>query len=95
MKKFLCVALFGVLSCLGAVTVDPANAVIVVDKKADGTVKFAGVELQRHLQMITGTKIPVVNEAPKGKYSFLMGTPAGVSCSVMRMERLRPPSRAI
>ena len=78
MKKFLTLALLGMLASFSAVTVDPANAVIVVDKKADGTVQFAGMELQRHLKMITGKEIPVVTRAQKGKYSFLMGTPAGV-----------------
>ena len=63
---------------LDAVTVDPGKAVIVIDKKADGTVQFAGLELQRHLQMMTGKKIPIVSKAVKGKYQFLMGKPAGV-----------------
>ena len=63
---------------LNAVTVDPGKAEIVVDSKADGTVQFAALELQRHLQMATGKKIPLVSKETKGKYQFLMGTPAGV-----------------
>ena len=63
---------------LNALTVDPGKAEIVVDSKADGTVQFAALELQRHLQMATGKKIPLVSKGTKGKYQFLMGTPAGV-----------------
>ncbi len=70
--------LLGAVFSLFAVTVDPGKAVIVIDKKADGTVQFAGLELQRHLQMMTGKKIPIVSKAVKGKYQFLMGKPAGV-----------------
>lgn len=75
-------ATFAVLTALilnlAAVTVDPAKAVIVVQKDADGVILFAGRELQKYLRLITGKKIPIVNEAPKGKYPFIFGTPAGV-----------------
>ena len=71
--------LWGVLCCsLGAVTVDPGKAEIVVDKKAAPIVRFAAQELQKNFQLITGKKMPIVNKANSGKYQFLMGTPAGV-----------------
>jgi len=63
---------------LAAVTVDPGKAVIVVKKDADGVIQFAGKELQKYLHLITGKKIPIVNELKKGKYPFIFGTPAGV-----------------
>jgi hypothetical protein len=61
-----------------AVTVDPAKAVIVVDKNADGVVQFAALELQKYLHWITGTKIAVANQPVAGKYPLIFGTPAGV-----------------
>ena len=80
MKKMI----FGVLALFfavsaAAVEVDPARAVIVVDKKADGVVKFAALELQKYLHMITGTKIAILNKPAAGKYQFLFGTPKGVA----------------
>ena len=80
MKKMI----FGVLALfftvsVSAVEVDPARAVIVVDKQADGVVQFAAQELQKYLQMITGTKIAIVNRPAEGKYPFIFGTPKGVS----------------
>ena len=64
---------------VSAVEVDPNRAVIVVNKQADGVVKFAAQEFQKYLQMITGTKIAIVNKPAAGKYPFLFGTPKGVS----------------
>ena len=57
-----------------AVTVDPAKAVIVVDKNADGVVQFAALELQKYLHWITGKKIAVANQPVAGKYPFIFGT---------------------
>ncbi len=39
--------LFAAVFGAAAVEVDPAKAVIVVDKKADGVVQFAALELQK------------------------------------------------
>ena len=44
---------------LAAVTVDPAKAVIVVKKDADGVIQFAGKELQKYLHLITGKRSPL------------------------------------
>ena len=54
---------------LNAVTVDPGKAEIVVDSKADGTVQFAALELQRHLQMATGKRSPSSAKKPKENIS--------------------------
>ena len=79
MKSYAMLAVLTALVLnLAAVTVDPAKAVIVVPKDADGVVLFAGRELQKYLHLITGKKLSIVNEAPKGKYPFIFGTPAGV-----------------
>ena len=80
MKKMIfgLLALFFALN-VPAVEVDPAHAVIVVDKQADGTVQFAALELQKYLLMITGTKIAIVHKPEAGKYPFIFGTPKGVS----------------
>ena len=64
---------------VSAVEVDPNRAVIVVDSKADGVVKFAAQELQKYLHLITGTKIVISDRPAEGKYPFLFGTPEGVS----------------
>jgi len=63
--------------CCAAVKVDPEKAVIVVARDADGVVRFAGLELQKYLHMITGKKIPLADKAITGKYPFFMGKPAG------------------
>ncbi len=46
--------LFVSVFAAAAVEVDPEQAVIVVAKNADGTVRFAASELQKYLHMITG-----------------------------------------
>ena len=71
--------LFAAVFGAAAVEVDPGKAVIVVDKHADGTVRFAGLELQKYLFMVTGTKIAIADRPAAGKYPFFMGTPAGVT----------------
>ena len=80
MKKRTAVFLLlaAVVLPLSAVTVDPAKAVIVVKKNADGTVHFAARELQRNLLLVTKKKIPIVNAPVKGKYPFIMGKDANV-----------------
>lgn len=40
------------------------RAVIVVDEKAPDSVRFAGTELQNHLEKATGVKLPIVREPP-------------------------------
>ena len=80
MKKTVFGALvLSLMMNISAVTVNPDQAVIVVDKQADGVVRFAAQELQKYLQMITGTKIAIADKPVPGKYPFLFGTPAGVS----------------
>ena len=80
MKKTIIwtLALFFSVS-ISALEVDPNRALIVVDRKADGVVKFAAQELQKYLHMITGTKIAIADQPAAGKYPFLFGTPEGVS----------------
>ena len=81
MKKIavLTVLASAALLCAGAVKVDPEKAVIVVERNADGEVRFAGLELQKYLRMITGKKIPLVDRAVPGKYPFIFGKPRGVT----------------
>ena len=87
MKKLFIIALLSALvPVLSAVTVDPAKAVIVVEKEADGVVQFAAQELQKYLHWITGKKIPVVNKQVPGKYPFIFGTPANL---VLKPEEAR------
>ena len=77
MKLSAVIMIFAAMALsLGAVTVDPANAVIVVAKNADGTVQFAAKELQKYVERITGKKMAIVDKAAAGKYHFIMGTPA-------------------
>ena len=79
MKKIIFVFLSAFLAVtVPAVEVDPAKAVIVVDKNADGVVQFAALELQKYLHWITGTKIAIADKPAAGKYPFIFGTPDGV-----------------
>ena len=80
MRGFLAAALlFSSALTLPAVTVDPARAVIVVDKMADGMVRFAAEELRKYLKMITGAEIPVADKPVAGKYPFFFGKPVGAA----------------
>ena len=78
MKKAFILALSSCALLLSAaqVTVDPAKAVIVVPPSATPTVRFAAMELQDHLQMVTDKKIPIVPKEVPGKYTFLFSKPA-------------------
>ena len=80
MKKTIFGALLlSLMMNISAVTVNPDQAVNVVEKNADGVVRFAGLELQKYLQMITGKKIAIADKPVPGKYPFLFGAPAGVT----------------
>ena len=77
-KTCLFVLLFcGILTGVHAFQVDPAKAQIVVPADAEGIVKFSAQELQRHLAMMTGKKIPIVPKAEPEKYTFRFERPAG------------------
>ena len=59
MKKILLLTVLLAGACFlhgAAVKVDPAKAVIVVDPKGDSVVRFAAMELQNHLQMVSYAK---------------------------------------
>lgn len=58
------------------ITVDPARAQIVVPPGADGTVRFAAREFQRHIKMATLRELPILPEAAPGiRYTFLFEGP--------------------
>jgi hypothetical protein len=81
MKKFLPAFLLcfcAVLLSGAAVKVDPAKAVIVVDPKGDSVVRFAAMELQRHLKLVTQKTIPLAAAKVPGKYAFVFEKPANV-----------------
>ena len=81
MKKFLSVLFvccWGVWLCGAAVKVDPAKAVIVVDPKGDSVVRFAAMELQRHLKLVTKKTIPLAAAKVPGKYAFVFEKPSNV-----------------
>ena len=62
------------------IAVDPAWAQIVVPPGADGTVRFAARELQRHLKMATLRELPILPKAAPGiRYTFLFERPPNVS----------------
>ena len=74
MKRFLMsAALLCCALCLkgAAVKVDPANAVIVVDPKGDSVVRFAAMELQQSLKLVTKKVIPFSAKKVAGKYAFV------------------------
>ena len=81
MKKILLLTVLLAGACFlhgAAVKVDPAKAVIVVDPKGDSVVRFAAMELQNHLQMVTKKKIPFSAKRVPGKYAFVFEKAPGV-----------------
>ena len=81
MKKsvfILAAAFFALGAGAAAVNVDPAKAEIVVPAGSSATVRFAAMELQDHLKMVTGKKIPIAPKGSEGKYHFLFAKPAEV-----------------
>lgn len=72
----LCCSLFAADENL---SIKPSEAVIVVSPKQDGAVRAAASEFQRHLTMLTGKELPIVQAPAPGKYSFIFGTPQGVT----------------
>ncbi len=73
---FLCCT--GMLLNGAAVKVDPAKAVIVVDPKGDSVVRFAAMELQQYLKLVTKKTIPFAAKRVAGKYAFVFEKPANV-----------------
>ena len=69
MKKTFLLALSLCSMLLGgaAVVVTPEKAEIVVPKNASATVRFAAMELQDHLKMVTEKKIPIVSRKSQEK----------------------------
>lgn len=62
------------------ISVDPAWAQIVVPPGADGMVRFAARELQRHIKMATFRELPILPEAAPGvRYTFLFERPQNVA----------------
>lgn len=80
MKKTFLLALSLCSMLLGgaAVVVTPEKAEIVVPQNASATVRFAAMELQDHLKMVTEKKIPIVSRKSQGKYHFIFEKPANV-----------------
>lgn len=62
---------------LRALEVDPAQCIIVLPPQNDNDVSSAASELQKHLKLVTGLDIPVVESglAKEGKYAFFVGIP--------------------
>ena len=81
MKKFtlFCMALsvFSVLFS-AEITVDPANAQIVLPAGCGGISEFAAKDLQHNLKLITGKTIPTEWEAKREAKSSLPGRSAGL-----------------
>ena len=60
MKKILALLFFSAVTLVsaGTFTVNPENAVIAVDPKANAVARLAASELQYYIEMMTGKKIP-------------------------------------
>ena len=56
-------------------TISPERAVIIVQKNADSSVRFAAKELQRLLELKVGVQPKLMERVPEGAYPFIMGTP--------------------
>ncbi len=70
---WLSVFLYGAVD----VAVDPNHAVIVLPENAGPIRRFAALELQKHLELITGTLLPIRPRSENGMYPFYLGPPAG------------------
>ena len=69
--------------------VNPADAVIVIPDKSNAVERFAAQELQYHLQLITGTRIPVCTTPSAKKYTFYIGKPAPSATTKPKLEEGR------
>ena len=86
MKKHLTLVLLALLPLLlpgvedNFLHVDPADSVIVLSDKKSAAKKLAADELQYHLQLVTGIKIPVLDQKDlrkkSAKFTFYVGIPA-------------------
>lgn len=78
MKKILLLLICSLSLALtaGSFTVKPENALIVVDSNAGAVTRLAARELQYHIRMMTGKKIPIASKPSPGKYIFLFEKPA-------------------
>lgn len=86
MKKHLALVLLALLPLLlpgvedNFLHVDPADSVIVLSDKKSAAKKLAADELQYHLQLVTGIKIPVLDQKDlrkkSAKFTFYVGIPA-------------------
>ena len=83
---FFALLLYGTAFFAAEVTVKPENAQIVLSEECGGVAEFAARDLQHHLQLITGKKIPVVTVPQKGKYTFRFTCPQGMKAEEARFE---------
>ena len=82
-------AVFALSSYATQVKIDPELAQIVLPAKADAIKRFAAQELQYHLQLITGKKLPVVSTKPQAGYCFYVGIPNPSDKKKLTMEEAR------
>ena len=59
-----------------SITVDPAKSAIILPEKADRIKKYAAEELQYHLALVTGKKVPILTKEGKEKTRFYIGKKA-------------------
>ncbi len=55
--------------------INPEDAVIVLPEQADPIRVLAASELQKHLQLVSGRELPLLNSPTPGKYAFIIAAP--------------------
>lgn len=85
---YLFILLLSVLSG-ASVEIDPHRAVIVLPEDSNTIQYFAAMELQKHLELITGTLTPIQQNAEVGIYPFHLKPPTGTDLKRLAREEGR------
>ena len=80
MKKLFALLLLSAAALLTGreLTVDPANALIVINPKSGAVARLAARELQHYVKVMTGKTIPIAAKPAPGKYLFTFRKPENV-----------------
>ncbi len=71
------------------IEVDPHRAAIILPEDAGSIRRFAALELQKHLNLITGTLTPILARPENGMYPFYLEAPAGTALKGLSREEAR------
>ena len=87
--SILALALLPAFSHAEDIEVDPHRAAIILPEDAGSIRRFAALELQKHLNLITGTLTPILARPENGMYPFYLEVPAGTALKGLSREEAR------